>query len=184
MWRITTQLRGRRHIPIWYRDPALGKNPVMWCFNPNLSDRIPMTFHFIYQRFTENDYFASGDSGAGYNNPALLYEPRPYSALPDGSEENIRHNQYYFDKFDLGMVGFIINGKYPVTERETALHGMRRFPETKRFHIFRTILTLPTRHDEILQPLKAACPDKNFELVDLYTFFRLAKYAKERGLTY
>lgn len=117
MWRITTQLRGRRHIPIWYRDPALRKNPLMWCFNPNLSDRIPMTFHFIYQRFTENDYFASGDSGAGYNNPALLYEPRPYSALPDGSEENIRHNQYYFDKFDLGIVGFIINGKYPVTER-------------------------------------------------------------------
>jgi hypothetical protein len=101
-----------RHIPQWYRDPALGKNPLMWCFNPNLSDRIPQAFDFIYENFTQNDYFEAGDSGAGYLNPRLLYEPRIHSDLPDGSEAFMRHNKKYFDRFDMHTIGFIINGNY------------------------------------------------------------------------
>ncbi len=107
-----------RSIPEWYEDPKLGKNPLMWCFNPNLSDRIPQAFDFIYERYTQNDYFEAGDSGAGYNNPALLYEPRPHSGLPSGVAENIRHNKYYFDKFDMGVIGFIINGDYNTDEQQ------------------------------------------------------------------
>ncbi len=114
-----------RHIPKWYADPNLGKNPLMWCFNPNLSDRVPMAFDFIYENYTDNDYFAAGDSGAGYNNPALLYEPRPYSGLPSGAAENIRHNKYYFDKFNLGIIGFIINGVYPTDEQQ--MHDLAEF---------------------------------------------------------
>ncbi len=107
-----------RHIPIWSRDPALGKNPLMWCFNPNLSDRIPQAFDYIYENFTQNDYFEAGDSGAGYLNPRLLYEPRIHSDLPDGSEAFVNHNKNYFKRFDMHTVGFIINGNYETDIRQ------------------------------------------------------------------
>ncbi|MBE6660813.1 MAG: hypothetical protein E7605_05355 [Ruminococcaceae bacterium] len=113
-----------KHIPRWYKDPMLGKNPLMWCFNPNLSDRIPMAFDFIYKNYTKNDYFEAGDSGAGYNNPRLLYEPRPFSNLPDGHAVNDAHNKKYFDRFDIEIIGFIIDGHKPTTEQE-----MRDFSE-------------------------------------------------------
>ena len=220
-----------KHIPKWYRDPMLGKNPLMWCFNPNLSDRIPMAFDFIYKNYTKNDYFEAGDSGAGYNNPRLLYEPRIFSGLPDGHEVNDRHNKKYFDRFDIEVIGFIIDGHKPTTHqemedfskyiigasmnngpvettvvgdavymRETCdagaehvnvdkcvelmLQYVDHFPKEKRFHIFRTILVSPTDHDRIMEKLKEVRPEANFELIDPYNFFRMAKEAKEKGLTW
>lgn len=218
-----------RHIPKWYRDPLLGKNPLMWCFNPNLSDRIPQAFDFIYENFTGNDYFEAGDSGSGYLNPRLLYEPRIHSDLPDGSEAFVRHNKKYFDRFDMHTVGFIINGNYETDTRQmkdiarfadcgagyncydgsvdivdntvfmghtsdiaventppdqaakTALGAIDRQPQNKRFHIFRTILVSPTRHDRILRAMREARPEANFELVDPYTFFRFAAEARVAG---
>lgn len=107
-----------RHIPIWYKDEKLGKNPLMWCFNPNLSDRIPQAFDFIFENFTPNDYFEAGDSGAGYLNPRLLYEPRIHSDLPDGSRAYVEHNKKYFSRFDMHTVGFIINGNYETDFRQ------------------------------------------------------------------
>ncbi len=109
-----------RFVPRWYRDKKLGKNPLMWCFNPNLSDRIPQVFDFIYENYTQNDYFQAGDSGAGYNNPYLLYPPRVHSDLPSGAEAFVSHNKYYFDKFDMHCIGFIINGVYPTDEKQMA----------------------------------------------------------------
>jgi hypothetical protein len=105
-----------RFIPRWSRDEKLGKNPLMWCFNPNLSDRIPQVFDFIYESLTSSDYFEAGDSGAGYNNPRLLYPPRVHSDLPSGAETFVAHNKYYFDKFDMHCIGFVINGVYPTDE--------------------------------------------------------------------
>lgn len=107
-----------RFIPRWANDPNLGKLPLMWCFNPNLSDRIPMAFDFAYEHFTDNDWFAAGDSGAGYNNPRLLYEPRIHSELPSGAKANIVHNRKYFKQFDLGIIGFVINSVYPLDNRQ------------------------------------------------------------------
>ncbi len=107
-----------RFIPRWYRDPALGKLPLMWCFNPNLSDRIPMAFDFIYENYTDNDWFEAGDSGAGYNVPRLLYEPRIYSDLPCGAPVNIAHNKKYFEKFDMSIIGFVINSHHPFDNRQ------------------------------------------------------------------
>lgn len=221
-----------RHIPIWARDPKLGKNPLMWCFNTNLSDRIPMAFDYVYHHFTENDYFQAGDSGAGYNNPALLYEPRKHSGLPSGVEANIAHNQYYFDKFDQQIIGFVIDGWNPTTRQNMedltafapmgaggnhfpremqvvngavfiqhtrdiavektdpaeaarqALIGIDSYPPEKRFHIFRTILVSPSRHDAIMEEMRRARPEANFVFCDPYNFFRMAKEAKEKGLTY
>lgn len=116
-----------RHIPIWYKDPALGKLPLMWCFNPNLSDRVPQAFDFIYENFTQNDYFEAGDSGAGYINPRLLYQPRIHSDLPDGSAAYIAHNKKYFNRFDIHTAGFIINGHYETDLRQ--MEDISRFAD-------------------------------------------------------
>ncbi|MBQ3708234.1 MAG: hypothetical protein II889_10045 [Clostridia bacterium] len=107
-----------RFIPRWAKDPMLGKNPLMWCFNPNLSDRIPMAFDYVYRNFTDRDYFAAGDSGAGYNNPRLLYPPRIHSDLPSGAEANVAHNLPYFERFDLSHIGFVIGGNHPLDTRQ------------------------------------------------------------------
>ncbi len=223
-----------RMIPKWYQDENLGKYPLMWCFNPNLSDRIPQAFDFIYENYTDNDFFEAGDSGAGYNNPRLLYPPRVHSDLPSGAETYVKHNQYYFDKFDMHIIGFIINGYYLTDKQQMrdiarfategaghngygdptkivdgavfmphtwdmaqgheqksadelaqiALKHIDECPKNKKFHLFRTILISPTFHDELVQALRRARPEANFELVDPHTFFRFAKEAKEKGLTY
>ncbi len=109
-----------RFIPRWARDPALGKLPLMWCFNTNLSDRIPMAFDYIYEHYTDNDWFEAGDSGAGYNNPRLLYEPRIHSDLPSGVQANIVHNKRYFEKFDQSIIGFVINSVHKLDTQQMA----------------------------------------------------------------
>jgi hypothetical protein len=100
-----------------FNDKKRGKNPHMWCFNPNLSKRVPMVFDYVYENKTENDFFAAGDSGAGYLNPSLLFEPRIFSDLPDADSLFIEHNKYYFEKFDIKHVGFIINGHHKFDEK-------------------------------------------------------------------
>lgn len=114
-----------RFIPRWYKDENLGKIPLMWCFNPNLSDRIPQAFDFIYENYTDNDYFEAGDSGAGYNNPRLLYPPRIFSDLPSGVETNVEHNLKYFEQFDMSIIGFVINGVHKTDTKQ--MYDLSRF---------------------------------------------------------
>ncbi|MCL2774952.1 MAG: hypothetical protein FWD71_16630 [Oscillospiraceae bacterium] len=103
--------------PAHFSDINRGKYPHMWCFNPNLSKRVPMVFDYVYKNKTENDFFAAGDSGAGYFNPSLLFAPRIFSDLPDADSLFVGHNRYYFDKFDMSHVGFIINGHHKFDEK-------------------------------------------------------------------
>lgn len=105
------------YAPVHWNDPNRGVYPSMWCFNPNLSKRVPMVFDYLYENKSENDFFAAGDSGAGYLNPSLLFSPRIFSKLPAADELFIHHNKYYFNKFDLSDVGFIINGHHKLDER-------------------------------------------------------------------
>ncbi len=111
-----------KRVPELFQDPARGKYPLMWCFNPNLSDRVPMVFDYVYKEACENDYFATGVSGAGYLNPTLLFEPRVHSDLPDGTEAWIAHNRHYFDKFDLGVVGFLLDGRFRINRKIMELY--------------------------------------------------------------
>lgn len=105
-------------VDLW-SDKSRGEIPLMWAFNPNLSNRIPVVFDWIYKTRTKNDYIVSGDSGAGYLNPSLLLENERemISDLPSGIVPWIKHNQYYFKKFDLSIVGFIINGNQDINRR-------------------------------------------------------------------
>ena len=99
-----------RHIPRIWDDPERGELPIAWAFNPNLSDRIPQAFDYLYSTATPNDYFIGGDSGAGYLNPNLLTGTRLNSGLPDAVGLWIEHNKRYYQKFDYSITGFVING--------------------------------------------------------------------------
>lgn len=105
-----------RFSPKFWNDPAHGSVPLAWPFNPNLSDRVPMTFEYVYHYKTANDYFVGGDSGAGYLNPTLLCEPRKHSDNPSGMQVWIEHCLKYYQKLDLDITGFLLNGALPITE--------------------------------------------------------------------
>ena len=94
---------------IW-DNPDRGKVPLMWCISPILAVRAPMAMEYIWETATENDYFAAADNGAGYLNPGMLEEPRPISGLPSGVEAWARHNKFHYDRWDLSITGFIIDG--------------------------------------------------------------------------
>ena len=56
----------------------------------------------------------SGDSGAGYVFPSALIDPKLRS-LPEASDKWVEYNKKYFSRFDLDVVGFIINGVNTLT---------------------------------------------------------------------
>jgi hypothetical protein len=99
-------------VPDCFTSDQRGKMPLMWAFNPNLSDRVPMIFDYIYENKTELDYFTTGDSGAGYVMPTMLKDMDLW----------LDYNRPYLEKFDMDIVGFIINQK-PLTMRELAAYA-------------------------------------------------------------
>ena len=101
------------HVPLWWQDPARGTIPCGWAFNPNLARRAPHALHFARTEQSAQDWFMAGDSGAGYLNPGMLSAPRLDPELPDGWDAWIAHNRRYFDRWDLSITGFIIDGHSP-----------------------------------------------------------------------
>ena len=97
-------------MPTIWDDPARGQLPIAWAFNPNLADRVPYVFDYIYRTKTAQDWFIGGDSGAGYLNPNALTGDRFGSGLPDGLDLWVRHNIRWYRRFDYSITGFIING--------------------------------------------------------------------------
>ncbi len=98
----------KKHIPTFFQDKGRGEYPLMWGFNPNLGDRVPMVFDYIYENLTQNDILATGDSGAGYVIPAML----------PNIDTWVDYNEPYTDRYDMDIVGFIINGSNKMTDRE------------------------------------------------------------------
>lgn len=99
--------------PKWWADPARGKIPCNWAFNPNLDRRVPQVLDYVRTHQSTNDWFISGDCGAGYLNPGMLTAPRFDPEVPDGWAAWTRHNQDYFRRYDLTITGFIIEGFAP-----------------------------------------------------------------------
>ncbi len=93
--------------------PDRGKVPLMWCISPVLEERVPMALDYRRETATPNDYFAAADNGAGYLMPGMLQEPRPISGLPDGTSAWARHNLPYYNRWDLTITGFVIDGEAP-----------------------------------------------------------------------
>lgn len=96
-------------MPKLWNSPARGEVPSGWAFNPNLIERLPVLFDWVYETKTAADYFVAGDSGAGYVNPTALLPPRDISGLPSGADAWIEHNIPYFRRLNYSITGFLIN---------------------------------------------------------------------------
>ena len=83
---------------------------MMWSVSPILARRAPQAMHYMWTNATENDYFAAGDNGAGYLNPGSLETPRTISGLPSGMAQWAAHCKPWYEKFDITVSGFIIDG--------------------------------------------------------------------------
>ncbi len=99
----------------WMEDNKRGEFPMAWAFNPNLSDRAPMLFDYVYENKTDNDYFIAGDSGAGYVVPSMLLESSEKRSNPDGTRAWLKYATPYYQKIDLDITGFILNTSHEVT---------------------------------------------------------------------
>ena len=104
-------------MPAFWHDAARGEIPISWAFNPNLADRFAPGFDYFRRAKTPNDFFVSGDSGAGYVNPTAFTEPRRFSGLPDGLDVWVEHCKKYFRRWDLSGIGFVIDGDARPSDR-------------------------------------------------------------------
>ncbi len=111
----------KQHIyAIWAQrggDKKRGTLPLMWSINPNLSDRVPVIFDYMYNNKTDLDYFAGGDGGAGYIIPSALFHDQTlaYAGVkrPAGNaaagDVFANYSKPYYDRFDMDITGFLIN---------------------------------------------------------------------------
>lgn len=106
-------------LPHFWDDPARGSVPLNWAFNPNLSARMPAALAYTRRTATANDTFVAGDSGAGYVNPGMLIEPREFSGLPSGVEAWKTHCAPHYERWDLTVTGFVIDGYAPPMDEAT-----------------------------------------------------------------
>ena len=104
--------------PTLWDNPDRGKVPMMWSISPVLEERVPMALAYRRETATENDFFAAADNGAGYLMPGMLQEPRPISGLPDGLKAWAAHNKPYYNRWDLSITGFVIDGDAPGLNKE------------------------------------------------------------------
>jgi hypothetical protein len=101
------------HVPLWWRDPARGRIPCAWAFNPNLDRRSPHAMHFARTNKSASDWFIAGDCGAGYLNPGMLSAARREKGIGDGWLAWVDHNRTYFARYGLSITGFVIDGHSP-----------------------------------------------------------------------
>jgi len=102
-----------RVVPRWWTDPQHGRIACNWAFNPNLDRRVPQVLDYVRTHQSTNDWFISGDCGAGYLNPGMLTAPRLAPTVPDGWKSWTDWNREYFHRYDLTITGFIIEGFAP-----------------------------------------------------------------------
>ena len=110
-------------VPAFFRDPARGSVPLGWAFDPNLADRAPQALVYAYRHATTNDFFITGDSGAGYLNPRAL-TVRPDSGLPSGLKAWTEHCRRYYERWGMTITGFMLDGSGGAsTDLEYAAYG-------------------------------------------------------------
>lgn len=106
-------------LPDKWTDPARGRVPLGWAFNPIHEGRFPTGLNYARQTATPLDAFISGNSGAAYVNPGLLDDLRTWSLLPSGLAEWEEFNRGLFRRWDLDIVGFVIDGFAPPMNQRT-----------------------------------------------------------------
>ncbi len=96
-------------VPAFFCDPARGKTPLGWAFDPNLAARAPQALAYAWRHATNNDFFIGGDSGAGYLNPRGLIV-RPDSKLPSGMVAWQEYCRRYYEFWGMTISGFMLEG--------------------------------------------------------------------------
>jgi len=107
-----------QRTPTIWDDKNRGKVPMMWAISPVLEERVPMALAYYRETATPNDYFVAADNGAGYLNPGMLQAPRPISGLKSGLNVWAKHCKKYYDRWDLSVSGFVIDGSAPGLSEE------------------------------------------------------------------
>jgi hypothetical protein len=102
-----------QEFPHHWDDRSRGTVPLAWAVNPNLEQRMAPALHYAHLSATPADWFVAGDSGAGYLNPGALQEPRPRSGLKSGLAAWVAHCRPLMARWDLSIVGFVIDGFAP-----------------------------------------------------------------------
>lgn len=100
-------------LPTLWNDPQRGQIPLGWAFNPVLERRFPVGLDYFRQTASPMDTFVAGDSGAGYVNPGYLEPPRHWSGLASGLDKWIAFSRPFFERWDIRMTGFVIDGNAP-----------------------------------------------------------------------
>ena len=103
----------KNYLANFWRDSARGTLPLMWAFNPNLSNRIPVVWEYIYATKSDKDYIVAGE-GAGYTMPGYFIENRETGELRNASEGWdiwVEYSKKYYQLFDIDITGFIINSQ-------------------------------------------------------------------------
>lgn len=210
-----------RFLQDYWADPRRGEIPLAWGINPNLLDHYPDIIEYYYETATENDYFTSDASCAGYINP---------SRVPDETWDiMIEHNLKYFQRADMtiapmvldqdrldeqsleafyqfapdGLATIIIDqhgeggsqapaGMYesmPTDRLDNSYSGTlsslesivnygykRTLGKTKSgssLSLIRCVWTTPSAICEVVDQYRAAHPDENVVVVDIYNYFNL-----------
>ena len=106
---ISTQL-----LPSW-NDPARGSVPIGWGLDPGLASRFPPIWPVVMSSLSAMDNVITGDSGAGYLNPSMLWGPQRLaeSGLPDGLAPWIALNTALNRQYGIRFTGFSISGDSP-----------------------------------------------------------------------
>jgi len=92
-------------LPNLWQDPNRGKIPLAWGINPNLIETYPDVIEYFYKTATENDYFTSDASAAGYFNPNRI-DPRYLPLL-------VKHNKRFFRAADMTMAPMVLDWDQP-----------------------------------------------------------------------
>ena len=92
-------------LPNFWSDDSRGKIPLAWGINPNLIETYPDIVTYFYRTATENDYFVSDASAAGYFNPNRVQK----QYLPP----LIKHNKHFFEQTDMSIAPMVLDWDEP-----------------------------------------------------------------------
>ncbi len=92
-----------RYLKQSWDDPRRGEIPFAWAINPNLIDTYPDLIEYYYKTATENDYFVSDASAAGYFMPSRV----PDELWPKMLEHNIK----YFERTDMSIAPMVLDNQ-------------------------------------------------------------------------
>jgi hypothetical protein len=99
-----------------WADPARGSVPLGWGVDPGLASRFPPVWPLLLSTATPGvDVIITGDSGAGYLNPTMLYGAArdAESGLPSGLAPWVALNTALNRQFNVRFTGFSISGDAP-----------------------------------------------------------------------